>query len=361
MQDKGKTTAVFLLLILTLSCAGKNFSDRHGGSSDSSSHENGNSQGIVKPSDETVAPTGYQNAAAPVPINGVNLVEVFVSTYCVKKPNDPCMEVRLGAKFKVDSKEAVHFGSNTIGPYGIKSHSWEFKDLSPGINCQSLVGGFAFNPLCTSSSGSLAETPIQATLSLVASDGAVFKGDAPNSNPIQNIVQGNFMLLDASAGFTPTRKTVNGDTAPSAGLQLFTQIWAVLKGNEPYLDSLKNVSYVTNILYFRDANSPTGTDWEASVDLCKNKLNSGNGTNKWRLAAVDELCGSGYINPPCNGGLAKHDIKNVTVEGGIWNPYVWSSSPADNTPGYAWAVSFNDMHVMAAVNSSDENSVICVR
>lgn len=329
-----------LLTMLVAACSGLKSKSRSSNSEAASVSATGSTTG--KPGDDSEGLPGYTEANNPTPINGTNLVEVSISVNCVKELDDesrPCNKVRLGAKVKVNAGQARRFAANSVTQLGIKKYFWTFRQLPANTSCQATGIGFDFNPLCAITNGTLIDSRIQATLSIEANDGSSFSGDSPDSGPSSGSVWGNFMLLDDSSGLTATKKTAYGNSVSSDGLQLFTQIWAVLKGNESYLESLKQVSYVTNVLY----DGSGSREWNSSMDLCKNYLNSGDGTQKWRLPTEEELCNNGVEWGACKGGLSVHRIKNVPFEGRAWiNPDsgsvfgVWSSTAV--APNYAWYV-----------------------
>lgn len=327
----GKTqNYLTVFLLLSVGCSAGSTGLRTSGS-ETSSEETESSKvadSANRPRDEGVTPEDYTTAAIPNPISGVNLVEVLVSANCVTNAANPCSEVRLSAKVKVNSANPVRFAKDTAGPFGVKSSSWDIPQLA-NATCLSTGNGYDFNPICSSKDGisSLATSIVNATLILVAIDGTIVKGSAPNTNPDNTgKIHGNFMLLDGIAGLTPTGKTVYGVPFAANGWQPFTEIW---------LDLVSGL-YLTNILY----DGSDGAHWDDAIRLCRDNVNSGDGTGdgRWRVPSADDLCGPGYASSQCNGGFFDHGIRDVAFSGGDWNAAIWSSSPVADTPTNAWGV-----------------------
>lgn len=345
-----------ILLLLAQACSGGNLVLRPSGSETSSDSSDRSKVAATsnRPRDEGVNPDEYNSEGAPIPISGTNLVEVLVSATCVSTQGAPvptCKEVRLSAKVKVNDAKPVRFAADTLIPLGIKSSSWDIPAVA-GVTCLSTEAGFAINPKCTSSV-SLEDTVIGGTLTLVGADGSAFKGDAPKSEPKHTgNIFGNFMRLDAANGFTPTGKTAFGSTSAEDGLQLFTEIW----------QDLVSGLYLTNILY--DGSIDGSIDWFASIDLCQNQVNSGDGTGvgRWHVPSAEELCGPGFASETCNGGLHGHGIMDVTFAGGSWgSAESWSSSTHTGVPSSAWYVGLGGGESGTNGKLVTDYSVFCVR
>lgn len=186
----------------------------------------------------------------------------------------------------------------------------------------------------------MAETRIKASLNLTTNDGSIFKGDLPDSPPTNNVVYGNFRLLDASVGLTPSGVTHTGAVIP------FLQVW----------QDLISGLYFTNFLY--DGTNGQGlngaTDWAKSVALCKD-VRTKDGAGGWELPTKGQLL-----------DLNLHDIATNVPEvpgGRTWSAigYFWSSTQFNST--FSWSVYLDSVGGAPSARDSAAkfDGVICVR
>ena len=333
-----------LWLFVLLGCQGKISGSRSSSAEDGGQPKSDNStmsqNATPRINDEGEGMPGYQSAQAPVPITGTNLVEVQVFTRCVTGSTPACLSVRLGANIKVGSATPIRFAVDTKESLGVTRSFWEFRNLPDGVSCVSTEGNSVFNPLC-SGGASLSDKPILAVLKLIANDGTVFEGESPKNPPTDDGgIRGNFMLLGATPGLTPSGIKYAGASGA------FTQVW----------QDLVTGLLLTNVLYNGD-HTPQ-TNFSKSKSLC-GEVNSGDGVIKWRLPTVLELCGFGYTSNHCDGGIFADDISNVEnlVECSAHH-HMWSSSAVS---GGAWAANLSFGTVYSIADGNISNAVICVR
>lgn len=347
-----------ILLVLALSCSGQN----NGLRSPHTDHPSDNTKG-----DDGTAKggnpsgSGHENIAKAsdvIPITGINLT-VYVA--CVKDATNRCNNARLGADIRIDAASPLPFGAETKAAFKIKNPHWEFSGLQKGVTCEQTN---IYHPLCFSDVSSLSNSRIKATLTFEWTGGAAM-GQSPDAVPLQDGRHvGNFLKIsehkdDVSYGYPELGLMASGVKYDGASAGV-TQIWAVLKGNESYLDSLKDISYVTNILY-DGGGTPSGTDWDKSMSLCAS-VNSGDGAGKWSLPTEEELYGPGYASGSSNGGFYAHDLKNVTFAGGDWaSHYIWSSSPAGNPTYAAWIANMSNGLSGNSDKFNTSIGAVCVR
>lgn len=178
--------------------------------------------------------------------------------------------------------------------------------------------GQDFNPKCTSAD-SLQETLIAATLTIELSDGTLVTSAPLATKPIpEGTIYGNFKLLSDEPEFAPSGRLYGSAT------HAFSQIW----------QELSTGLYLSNIL--TDGNSYSTATWATGDDMCRRLLNSGDGTNKWRLPTIQELCGSDASEgTTCKGGFYASGVYGVKFAGIDLEPGypIWSSTSSAAYPG----------------------------
>ena len=313
-----------LLLALCMSCSGISSKTRTS-SPDSNEPAGSSSNAQNQASGSSITPANEDDVIVPEVVSGV-----YLTANCVVDAEMSCTKVRFAAKVKTSSGDLIRLAIDNIRPLGIQGFSWDIPESSDYI-CNSKEGGFAFNPLC-SSSKSLAATVINATLTLTANDGTISKGAAPSAHPTEDrSFQGNFMLLDAATGLTPSGATYSGATRP------FAQVW----------QDLVSGVYFTNILY----EAQGATNWDKSVALC-GEVKSANGTGGWMLPSRDQLIdfrdhGIATSVPVVLGGRAWDEI------GGFW-------SSVTEGPSGAVDVLLNIAYSGSSLRSKTSYGVLCV-
>lgn len=346
MQFESKRIVILqALFLLALSCSGN--------------------KGLRTPSSEGSKPDGESNASgqggAFTPSKNDDVVQpeavagAYLTASCVIDAQNSCSKARFVARVKTASSEKPRLlGRDSLALLGIKSHNWNFEG-SDNYFCDSTSGGFAFNPLCTSTvGGSLANVIIKATLFIEFNEGSKISGESQNTSTIQQgtqqTVRGNYLLLDEYSGLEPTMKKHVGATTE------FNEIWLDLVSGH----------FLTNLLYdITSGVTAVGTTaWKGATDLCSDvAMDSKLG---WRLPTRVEWCGANSANGgDCRAGFAGNGIRSLLFpslpEGSLVLPQMWSGTEVDSATAHSVQL-FNDYAVPSSSQKTFKSyGIMCVR